>query len=288
MPVSEWRHTLTVVAVVTLLAGCTTDTGAGGDSGGHDPTIRASAGDGSDHPLALFQGENLGLIDYAQLKLQNQCLAKAGYPQNLNTMLSGPRAAFPGLVITPRTFGPTTEQEARRIGFGWDQPSEPPAVVSYDPNYDRALDDCAKQAWKRLGQDGQRIYFAYYDLGNNLSKSLMKTITERLDPQLPTKMLTCIRGKGYQPTDEQVFLKTPRPQLLGVRFGQPDPGAGASWAPRKVPGTVQVGPAVAARQYHATPEEGALAVAWLQCRQETTMAAQEMTAAVAEIGRAHV
>lgn len=266
---------LAAVMTVAALAGCTTDQ-AKASAG--SVTTTPSAAD-QDSPLALFRGQDLGLIDYAQLKVRNQCLAKAGYPQNLNVMEGGPRIVFGDLIVTPRTFGPTTEQEARRIGFGIDQAAEPPSVVSYDANYNSAMDDCSKKAWQQLGTGAQQAYLAYFDLGNKLSGALMPTITARLDPQLPAKLLSCMQGKGYHADDDQAFLKTPRPSQFGVHFGDPDPGPGATWQPDKHSGGVQVGPAAPARQYHASPEEGALAVAWFQCRQQTGLAAQQMSVA---------
>lgn len=59
-------------------------------------------------------------------------------------MLDRPRPAFTGLVIKARSFGPTTEQEARRIGFGRDTPADPPSVVNTDPP-DRLSDDHANR-----------------------------------------------------------------------------------------------------------------------------------------------
>jgi hypothetical protein len=268
--IRRWSPALVALTVMALLGGCSRE----------QPKDGGNVSIDKDHPLALFLDDDLSLIDYAQLKLQNQCLAKAGYTQNLNNMPSRPYAIFDGLIITPRTFGPTSEQEARRIGFGRDQPPEPPSIVSYDANYDQALDECARQAWQRLGNTAQKVHQAYFDLGNKLLEPLMKTIESRLSPQMPAKMLACIRGKGYRVDDEQAFLKTPDPRLLGVPFGDPDPGAGASWKPNKMPGTVQVGPGSPAREYHASPEEGALAVAWFQCRQETKLAEQQMAVAV--------
>lgn len=271
-----WLAGLTALVAVALLTGCTL---AKPKTAGAAAPAPAAAAD-PDHPLALFLGQDLGLIDYAQLRLRNQCLAKAGYPQNLDVMQGAPRVDFDNLIITPRTFGPTTEQEARRIGFGLDQPAEPPAVVAHDTNYDKAMDDCSKKAWQQLGVGAQQTYLAYFDLGNKLSGALIPTITSRLDPQLPAKMLSCMQGKGYHADDQQAFLRTPRPQLFGVRFGDPDPGPGATWEPDRTKGGVQVGPGALARQYHASPEEGALAVAWLQCRQQTGLAEQQMIVAV--------
>jgi hypothetical protein len=259
-----------LVAVVLAMSGC------GKTGRAHDKVAMDRQS-----PFSLFQGEEIGLVDYVQLKLRNQCLAKAGYPQDLNVMLATPRNPFDNLIISARTFGPTTEQEARRIGFGSDQAAAPPTVVSFDPNYDESTRTCSKQAWGRLGAEAERVYFGYYDLGNKLAGPLMPMIEQRLDPQFSSRLMACITGKGYRVSDTQAFLKTPDPHLLGVPFGTLDSGVGASWKPKGVPGTIEIGPTTPAQQYQASPEEGALAVAWLDCRQETKLTEQQVTIATA-------
>jgi hypothetical protein len=142
------------------------------------------------------------------------------------------------------------------------------------------METCVVTAWRELGDDSVRVLGAYNDLGNKLLKPLMPTINARLDPGLPAKLMSCLGGAGYRARDEQAFLNRPDPRQLGVRLGEPELGAAASWKPQRVPGTVQVGPQVPARPYQATPEEGALAVAWLRCRQRTSMADQQLRVAV--------
>ncbi|GLH95405.1 hypothetical protein [Phytohabitans aurantiacus] len=271
---SERRWARLAAAATAALVAALTATACGGD-----PPAGLGAVD-ERNPLAVFLGESLGLIDYAQLKLRNECLAGAGYPQNLETMMDQPVPAFSMFVITPRTFGPTTEQEARRIGFGRDEQAEPSPVVSSDPNYDRAIDSCGGKAWDRLGDDVQDAYYAYFDLGNKISGTLMTTISERLDKSLPAKMLACVRAAGYDADDERQFLKTPRPALLGVPFGTVDPAPDTGWRPARKPGTIEVGPAIPARPYRPTAQESELAVAWLRCREQTTLADQQLTAAI--------
>jgi hypothetical protein len=120
-------------------------------------------------------------------------------------------------------------------------------VVGYDPNYNSAMDDCSKKAWQQLG-DAQQVYLSYFDLGNKLSSSLIPTITSRLDPQLPAKMLSCMQTKGYHADNDQAFLKVPRPEHFGVPFGDPDPGPGATWRPNHSSVAVQVRPATSRQE----------------------------------------
>ncbi len=64
---------------LVLTAGCTSEPGDVSDA----PTIPS---DPAEQPYDLFLGEQLGIVDYAQRKVRNQCLAEAGYRQNLEVM----------------------------------------------------------------------------------------------------------------------------------------------------------------------------------------------------------
>ncbi len=248
-------------------------------SSADDPPADMSAAS-SDHPFSLFLGEEIGQIDYAQLKVRNKCLAKAGYPQNLNVMLGQPRNPFRHLIITARTFGPTSVEEAKRVGFGRDSLSAPPSVVSFDPNYDRAYDSCTDDAWKALSDDAKNVYYGYFDLGNKLSQPLSRTINERMGVSAWQKLLSCLDDKGHRPRSEQEFLQTPNPGLFGVPVGVDAAEGLDRWQPKQVPGTVEVGPAVPATQYQAGPVESALAVAWFECRQQTGIDKLQLQTAV--------
>jgi hypothetical protein len=232
-----------------------------------------------DMPFAAFLGDDLGIIDYAQLKMRNQCLAEAGYPQDLNIMLPEARNPFPSLVITARTFGPTSEEEARRIGFGRDSRPAPPSIASFDSAYDKTSEECDQKAWRKLPASTKEAYQQYYDLGNQLGLPFFKTIDERMRGGWQ-KLLTCLGKKGYHASREEEFLKSPEPGLFGVQAGGEPTDPADDWNPKGTPGTVEVGPARPARQYHAAPAEGALAVAWFHCRQETGIDKEEMNTAL--------
>jgi hypothetical protein len=263
---SAARTALAIVVVLTSLAACS----------GDDP--RPPIVIDEKQPFALFLGEALGVIDYAQLKMTNQCLAEDGYRHNLETMVSGPRNPFDNLIVTARTFGPTAEAEARRLGFGMDLPAAPPAVVSSDATYDRVLERCSTRGWKRLGDAAHRTYIAYFELGNDLSRPLMRSIDARLDPRATGGMLACVKDKGYRISDEAAFRRTPSPRLIGATIHPPE--TGDDWQPRRIPGTVEVGPPTPARRYEASPAEGAMAVDWLRCRRTSGLADNQLAVAV--------
>ncbi|HYN97074.1 MAG TPA: hypothetical protein VES42_24815 [Pilimelia sp.] len=249
-----------------------------------EETDRSVAIPDEKHPYSVFLGEELGLVDYAFLKVRNRCLADNGFPQNLRIMLDRPGNPFAHFIVSARTLGPTSETEARRIGFGYDQPAKPAAVVSFDPNYDKALERCSERAWGRLGEDAEQVYESYFDLGNKLGEPLWGMIDDRMDRAMPGKLMACLTGKGYRIPQREKFLRRPNPREIGVRIGMPDGGPAARWVPPRIPGTVQVGPPGTARRYQAPPAEGALAVAWLQCRESTGFTAHQLAVA-AEVQR---
>ncbi|MEU7904933.1 hypothetical protein [Actinoplanes sp. NPDC049118] len=257
-------------AALTLgpLAACS-DQGVGA-------TPADAAGQQVEQPFAIFRGASLGAVDYAQLKVLNQCLADKGYPQNLQVMLAAPRNPFPQLIVTEKTFGPASEEEARRDGFGQDEPAIPPSVVSFDPNYDRASEQCSEDAWKKLSANAKKVYYSYFDLGNSLSMPFHLTVNERMGRARWTKLLSCLADKGYRTNDEDAFYRFPDPGLFGVPIGAGAEDPAASWTPKGVPGTVEVGPATPARKYRPSAQESDLAVAWFRCRRDTGIAKDQM------------
>ncbi|GLY07731.1 hypothetical protein Acsp01_81100 [Actinoplanes sp. NBRC 101535] len=253
------------------LAGCSATGDTSPSAGGTAPAI--------EQPFAIFHGDSLGVVDYAQLKVQNQCLADNGYPQNLRVMSAGPRNPFPQLVVTASTFGPASEDEARAHGFGQDEPAVPPSVVSFDANYDRASDRCFTEAWKRLSDTAEKVYYSYFDLGNALSMPFHLTVNERVGRANWDTLLSCLSADGYTTTKKDDFYRYPDPGLFGVPLGL-TAGAEEEWEPKGVAGTVEVGPATPARRYQPTERETDFALSWFRCRRDTGIAEKQTTAVV--------
>ncbi|WP_444949262.1 hypothetical protein [Micromonospora ureilytica] len=250
------------LAGAVVLVGCTSEPGEG------DPPPIAS--DAAKQPYDLFLGERLGIVDYAQRKLRNQCLADAGYRQNLEAMATKPYNPFEHLIMTARSFGPTSADDARSVGFGRELPPDPPSVISSDPSYDTAIEGCEKTAWGRLGKDSAKVYGEYYALGNKLEGPLQAVHDAELPADMTGKLIDCLKEKGYPLNDRNQFLKRPLPELFNVKVGDFDQ-EGAQWQPNKRPGTVEVGPQKGPVKYNPTPEESKLALAWFTCRQRTDL-----------------
>ncbi|MBL6278397.1 hypothetical protein JMF97_19745 [Micromonospora fiedleri] len=256
---------------LVLTAGCTSEPGDVSDA----PTIPS---DPAEQPYDLFLGEQLGIVDYAQRKVRNQCLAEAGYRQNLEVMAAKPHNPFGHLIVTARSFGPTSVEEARRLGFGREFPADPPAIISTDPAYDAASEACDRKAWHRIGKDAARTYREYFALGNKLEGPLQAAQDIELPADLTTKLIACLAEQGYRLDDPGQFLKRPLPELFGVELGDFSQ-EGAQWQPNKRPGTVEVGPTRGPLRYDPKPEESKLAVAWFTCRQRTDLTRYQLDAA---------
>ncbi|HEV2784582.1 MAG TPA: hypothetical protein VGX25_34805 [Actinophytocola sp.] len=253
-----------VLGLVSILtAGC-----------GGEPAVRDQGHSAPDEvaepkqPFDVILGQQVGLIGYAQLKIRDRCLADAGYRQNLDARVARPEDPYDFLTVSARDFGPTSEDEARRLGFGNHTGGEPARVVSTDANFDKAAERCAERAWTELGPEARRTLMSYTDLVNTLAP-YRHDVDAELPDDLPARMLECMAGRGYHVPDRAAFLKTPNHRLFGVTYGRADSGPEESWQPVRKPGTVEVGPAIPPRRYTPTPEESALAVAWFHCGRST-------------------
>jgi hypothetical protein len=221
-------------------------------------------------PVDIYQAEMLGQVEYAHSVIRNECLVEAGYPQNLNGMVEyRPQGNY--LRFRPSNhLGFTSEDEARERGMGKDQSAEPARIVSFDPSYDAALEQCAAQSWSRFSDSAQATYDAYVDLGGQVND----VIVARVRPVLRAgvaPLIECLEQAGFvfrgTPAErEGVGLLNLAPYLVTMgRYDGPSP----DWTPQEIAGTVQVGPPIAALEWIPTPEEQELAVAVFRCDQQS-------------------
>jgi hypothetical protein len=258
------RLRLMMCGLVWLLAiGCGTNpahTQPSGPVGPEAPEPR--------QPFDIILSGQVGLIDHAHVRIRNNCLADAGYPQDRDYQQARPQDPFAFLTVSARDFGPTSEEEARRLGFGRDSEGEPARVVGTDANFETAAERCVQTAWDHLGPAARQIRTSYSDLVNVLAPYRMEVGAE-LPADLPVRTLDCMAKRGYTVPNREEFLKTPSHRLFGIRYGHLDSGPEETWEPVRKPGTVEVGPAIPPRKYTPTPEESALAVAWFHCGHQT-------------------
>ncbi len=267
-----------------ILTGCTAESTPA--VGTVPPADEVSEPSEPGQPFDIILGRQVGLIDHTHMKIRDRCMAEAGYRQNIDTAPTRPEDPFSFLTVSVRDFGPTSEEEARRAGFGSDTQAAPARVVSTDANFDKAADRCADQAWNEFGPGARQAVTDYSDLVNALAP-YRKEIDAELAPDLPAKMFDCMAERGYRAPDREAFLKTPRHQLFGVAYGRLDGGAEDAWKPVRKPGTVEIGPAIPVRKYTPTPQESELAVAWFHCGQKTGRTAAQL-AAVQEVQQRYV
>jgi hypothetical protein len=238
---------------------------------GADPVPSAPPGSEAPEakqPFDIVRSEQVGLIGHAQQRIRNKCLADAGYPYDRDNLPVRPQHPFAFLTVSARDFGPTSEDEARRSGFGRDSVGEPARVVSTDPNYNAASERCAQLAWSRFGADALDVLTSYGDLVNALAP-YRRDVDAELPADLPARLTDCMTARGYTAPDRAAFLKTPSHRLFGIPYGHSETGPEEGWEPVRRPGTVEVGPAIPPRQYTPTPEESKLAVAWFHCGRDT-------------------
>jgi hypothetical protein len=272
-----------LLAVLTIVAATATATATAGC--GASPPVADSASNQNSRPTVrpgqpfdVLLGKESSSIELVRLRIRDRCLADAGYPQNLDNFGSWrPPDPFEPLLVSARSFGPISEEEARRLGFGVDYPGEPARIVSFDSGYDTNLERCEKQAWGRLGNDAKQTMSQYMDLFNLLAPYRYE-VDREVPADLPVRLYDCMVKKNYR-ADREAFLKTPNYTLFDVQFGSVQQGPEEGWQPANRPGTVQVGPAIPPRRYTPTPAEAQLAVAWFQCSKETGRVEAQLAAA---------
>lgn len=251
-----------LTSVVFLIGGCSSEQSPSPDP---SPATSFSAAPAPQQPFDILRGEELALIDATQFAARNQCMADSGYPQFVEQYSSWrPPDLFQTLKVSAATYGPTSEDEARRLGFGFDSPGEPARIDANDASFDSNLQRCTEEAWTSLGPDARQVYYDAYDLYNLLAPFKAEY---RAPDSLRSSMYDCMVAKGYN-SDRDAFLQLPSYRNFGVTFGGLEPAPELSWTAQHRPGTVEVGPAIPPRRYTPTPAEADLAVAWYQCDQQ--------------------
>jgi hypothetical protein len=244
-------------AALMLVAGCGSSAPVAGPPA--LPALPAGA-----KPFDLFRGAELGTIQQAGLKLFNDCLAEAGYPQE-REIRSAPAPVLPAL-LRP-AINPRTEADARRQGFGTPVPRQPATIVRQDPAFNSAADKCDRAGRSALGDPdevgGLRDRYAY--LGNSLVQDRTKK-TQAIMVAHSKKLPGCLAEHGYRLAAGQQF--NPRGDLgqFGVGLGAPVAAVPARAArPAGLAANAVFKPEVPAREYRPSRAEVAFALAFVRC-----------------------
>jgi len=231
--------------------------------------------------VEVFKADKLSQLGEQLQRRRVECMADRGYPQLAEAAAGGEGGSdlSSTLNATAPDFAVRSEVEARRSGFGQDEPRQAPHVLSYDKGFDETLERCTDEAAKRLGGDLPRVRADAYDLMNVVSVEVAGRIrtgsAASTFKALAAPLLDCLDRAGFRPAKSGVERDIDA-YGLGVATGHL---AGADPAPpRRVRGTVETLPAAPARAYVPTPAEAALAVAAARCARETGYAAKFVTA----------
>lgn len=216
------------------------------------PVVRAKA---PSQPYDAFRGDLLDTIAAAVQVERDRCMAKADYPELQQVGGRPASGSFDDLKVTAAAFGAVSAAEARRRGFGRDEPAEPPAVRSTSQKFSEAMDRCTAEANARLGSNAQEVQSRYYDLGNQLRMALRPVYADKMPARFAVPVLACLQSRGFT-------SKTADVRSFGVPLGTAGAEPSLGWEKR---GVLQVRPATPARPYIPTSQEAALAGAWYDC-----------------------
>lgn len=251
---------LSLVGAVALTAGCA-------------PDRRPTTGRYLDVPadriaVEVFRTDKLVMLERTQGRLRAGCLAKRGFHQL--SKLDNPEQPdpFADLNVTAPDFAARSEDDARRFGFGWNEPAQSAHIISSDPAFDRAFDQCGNRAAQTIDPEFPRLRSRAYNLINKIN---VETTRASLDgpaaadfDRMTAPLLDCLDRHGFhgasgqQRSLDSYGVGRPTGRLTG-----PEPAP-----PRKIPGTVEVLPPVPERTYLPTSQESALAVVTVRCARE--------------------
>ncbi len=257
--VGSKRMLVALLGAVLTVAGC---------DGGSGPPAPAAKGDpGGPQPADIYQAQKLGMLDYAEQVVRDKCLAKAGYPQNLDALIDY-RDESNYLRFSPRRYQLFSSESEADDGFGVDAPAYPGRVVSYDANYDNAMAQCESQAWASFDPAAASLKQTYEDLGSQIAASVTAKVRPVAQATLPV-LIDCLQKAGYTYGGDSAHPALPDlPNHFGLTLGQYDQPA-SNWEPTPKPGTVQASGPTPARHWVATQQERDLAVAFYRCDQES-------------------
>ncbi|GFH34488.1 hypothetical protein [Streptomyces pacificus] len=217
----------------------------------------------------IFRAGDIDLIEYVRNRLTGDCMDRRGYPQLKRTGLSRRSRPFTDMNVRQPLFATRTDEQAMLLGFGEHRRPEAASVLSYDRDFDKQFERCRHAAVRRLGTEFSEIQNQSYRLYNVIADerdALLETPEEAAVAAAALRpLLACVEAKGFR-------QRTPGAQTLdsfgiGLPMGRHEGAEPAE--PKRVPGTVEVLPAVPERRYVPTADESRLAVASARCARQT-------------------
>ena len=255
---------LGVVSLAALAVGYTAGCAA------DDPPVNGRYRDVSPDQITVtvFKTDKLVALERKQERLRAECMAGRGFTQLTKMDAPVDSQPFVDLNVTPPAFAVQTEDAARQYGFGKNEPAQPAHVISSDPAFDRAFEQCGTVAAEKIGVDFPRVRSQLYELINKINvevtrMSMTGPAAGDFD-RMTAPLLDCLDRHDFHGSGEQ--KRSLDSYGVGRPMGQvtgPEPAA-----PKKIPGTVEILPPVAERTYVPTPAESALAVATTRCARE--------------------
>jgi hypothetical protein len=221
--------------------------------------------------VEVFRSDKLIQLERQEASLRATCMADRGYPQLAEAGEPAPERTLADLNVTAPGFATISEADARRLGFGHDEPARAPHVMSFHTGFDRAFAQCTEQATNRLGRNFPDVRRRSYDLMSTVNAEVRAETTSGADAEayrtIATPVLDCLDRAGYPHHGSERNLRAYGVGLPTGTWTGPEPAT-----PKGVRGTVEVLPAIPARTYTPTPDEAALAVAANRCARQTQFA----------------
>ncbi|MFK3980538.1 hypothetical protein ACI2K4_09185 [Micromonospora sp. NPDC050397] len=253
---------LTMVGIALVVAGCSSTSDDPAEPQAPSGRYLTVASDRI--AVEVFRSDILVRLERQEASVRATCMAERGFPQLAQVGQVAPERGLVELNVTAPGFATVSEADARRLGFGQDEPARAPRVMSYHAGFDRAFARCTEQAADRIGPRFTDLRGRAYDLMRDVNAEVRAESTSGADAEayrmIAAPVLDCLDQAGFTHQGDERHL---RAYGVGLPTGTWS-GAGPP-TPKEARGTVEVLPAVPSRTYTPTPGEVALAVAANRC-----------------------
>ncbi|WP_055710905.1 hypothetical protein [Streptomyces torulosus] len=217
----------------------------------------------------VFQADDIDLIESVRNGLIADCMAGQGYPQLKQAGVPQDAKPFTDMNVQTPPFAIRTDEQATLLGFGENSRPKVANVLSYDRGFDARLKKCQNKAEDKLGHEFSEVQNQSYQLYNDVADErdvLLKSPEEaEVTAAALRPLLECVEAAGFRQmvsgarTLDSFGIGLPRGRYEGTEPPEP----------KRLPGTVEIIPAIPERRYVPTAEESRLAVASARCARTT-------------------